>query len=374
MDAPETNRSFSAIPGFVVTDEIAAALEKDRITSPTDVQLAAMEPILAGRNVVIESGTGTGKTLAYLLPILQRLRDYPESRAVCFAPATELAVQTSRVSERYRDKELKTAALVATGNQRLQASRLEKSTRLIIGTPGRILEMYEKRKLKGVGMIVLDEPEPVLSSRDAGYLVEIISRPEPKLQLVLVGATFGSQSERFIREFMGPEVVRTVVKADPLHRQMTHRAVQVRQEGEKDFALARFIRGQQCDRAIVFVNQPNLLRHLYRYLNEEGIKTVTVSQERTKLQREQALREFAAGKATVLLTNDQAATGLDVAGIQWVLHYELPSSAPAYVHRSGRTARAGNTGNSVVFVTHSEQIPLQRIEKELGIEFRVHGK
>jgi ATP-dependent RNA helicase DeaD len=374
VDNPEPSSPFTAIAGLELTGVVTAALAKDGITVPTEVQRAAIGPILEGRNVVIESGTGTGKTLAYLLPLLQLLKQSPQARAVCFSPATELAVQTLRVAERYKEPELKTVALVATGNQRLQASRLEKSTRLIVGTPGRILEMYERRKLKGVGLVVLDEPEPILGSREADYLCEVMSRPDPKLQLIMAGATYGSNSERFIQEYMGPEVVRTQVKEDPLRSQITHLVVRARKEGEKDHVLARFLTLRKCERAIVFVNQPNLTRHLFRYLNEQGFPTVTVTQERTKLQREQALREFATGKAAILLTHDQAATGLDVPGIEWVLHYELPSSAKAYVHRAGRTGRAGKSGTSVVFISDADKIQLARLEKGLGFEFRVYDK
>lgn len=369
---PESTQahSFASLAGFQLTPEITAALAKDGIATPNSVQRAAFTPILEGRNVVIESGTGTGKTLAYVLPILQRLRESPTSRAVCYAPATELAVQTKRVIERYKDAALKTAALVASGNQRLQSARLERSTRLIVGTPGRILEMYEKRKLKGFNIVVLDEPEPLFTSRDSAYLREVLSRPDPKLQLIVVGATFGSNTERFIRESMGSDVVRTKIDEDPLRKLINHRVVNVHQEGGRDFVLARFLTKHRCKRAIVFVNQPNLLRHLYRYLNEQGASTVSVTQDRTKLQCEQAMRDFVSGKATVLLTTDRAAAGLDLPALEWVLHYELPASAPAYVHRAGRTGRAGSTGNSVVFATKAERIQLLRIESELNLTFR----
>lgn len=366
VDQSAPPSTFETIAGFELTPTVLSALAKDRITSPTEVQRAAIGPILEGRNVVAESGTGTGKTLAYLLPVLQRLRQSPEARAVCFSPVTELAVQTLRVAERYKDPELKTVGLVATGNQRLQASRLEKSTRLIVGTPGRILEMYEKRKLKGVNLVILDEPEPLLASPESAYLREVLSRPDPKIQFVVAGATFGRNSEEFIRRFMGPDVLRTKVTDDPLRSQIAHQVVQVRREGEKDFVLARFLEKQKIQRAIVFVNHPNLLRHLFRYLNEQGTIAVTVSHDRTKLQCEQAMLAFATGKANVLLTTDQSATGLDVAGVEWVLHFELPHSAKSYVHRAGRTGRAGKAGTSVVFVSDADKVQLSRLEKDLG--------
>jgi ATP-dependent RNA helicase DeaD len=370
VESHRATAGFEVIPGFELTPVVLAGLEQDGIHAPTAVQLAGIAPILEGRHVVVESGTGTGKTLTYLLPLLQRLRQTPDARAVCLAPATELAIQVLRVAERYKEPTISSVALVAQGNQRLQAARLQKSTRLIVGTPSRICEMYRQKKLKGANMVVLDEPEPILATREASYLREVLSRPEPKLQLVFAGATFGVRAEQWIRDLMGESVVRTRVADDPLKSLILHRYVKIRHQGEKDAVLARFIEQKHCARAIVFVHQPNLVRHLYRYLTELGLPTATVSRDRTKQQCKQALLDFKQSRARVLLATDEVATGLDVPEVEWVLHYELPHSAKAYVHRAGRTGRAGKGGNSVVFVGQAEQAPMKRIQSELGIEFR----
>ena len=355
---------FETIAGFEVTEAVAAGLAKDRFVAPTSVQIAAITPILEGRHVVIESGTGTGKTLAYLLPVLQKLRQSPECRAVCLAPSTELAMQTYRVAEKYKGPELNAIALVSQGNQRLQ-----KSTRLVIGTPARVLEMYERRKLKGVNLLVIDEPEPILGSRDAAHLREVLSRPEPKVQLVFVGATFGANAERWIRELMGDSVVRTRVMDDPLKSHISHYLVRIRNESEKDLVLARFLQDHRCKRAIVFVNQSNLIRHLYRFLDEHKLQPVTVSHDRSSLQCKQALADFNQSKARVLLTTDLVAAGLDISDVEWVLHYELPTSSQAYVHRAGRTGRAGNTGTSVLLVGDRDLSQLSLLKRDLGFEF-----
>ena len=373
MDQDTPENGFASIPGFDLTPQVAEALERDGISAPTAVQRVAIPALLTGSPVVVESGTGTGKTLAYLLPVLQRLVRDPDCRVVCVAPSTELAVQVLRVAERYKDPSISACALVTQGNQRLQATRLQKSTRLVVGTLERILEMYERRKLKGVNLMILDEPEPILGSRESSFLREVLSRPEPKVQLVFVGATFGAQSEQWIRHFMGDAVQRTRVAEDPIKSQIDHLYVRVRHEGEKDVLLARFLRQKRAERAIVFVNQPNLVRHLYRYLTEEGFKTVTVTHERSKQQCKAALTDFRDSKADVLITTDSVATGLDVPDVEWVLHYELPSSAKAYVHRAGRTGRAGQCGTSVVLVTDAERRDLKAIERELAIEFRAYG-
>jgi ATP-dependent RNA helicase DeaD len=367
MDSSLPSPGFESIAGLELTDESVRGFAADGITLPTAVQRAAIPGILAGDHVVIQSGTGTGKTLAYLLPVLQRLRHSGDARAVCFAPSAELALQTLRVAERYKAPGVKALALVSGGNIKQQLARLQKSTQFVVGTTGRILEMFEKRKLKAITTIVLDEPEPILASRDADYLREIVSRPEPRVQLILAAATFGMNAERWITELMGPAAVRLRVDEDPARSLIEHHFVRVRDEAFKDRQLVRFIEDNRCRRAIVFVNQPNLVRHLYRFLNESGITPVTVTPERSKLERQKALLAFGRSEARVLLTMDSAATGLDVPDVPWVLHYELPPSAPAYLHRAGRTGRAGHSGRSVSFINDAERARLERIATELDL-------
>lgn len=364
MDTDGATGGFESIDGFELTEAVARGFETDGIRLPTAVQRAAMAPILQGHHVVVHSGTGTGKTLAYLLPILQRLRQLPTARAVCFAPATELAVQTLRVAERYKDASLSAGALVSGGNQ----SRVQKSTRLIVGTTGRILEMFEARKLKGVSMMVLDEPEPILTSRDAAFLREVLSRPEPKVQLVLAGATLGQQSERFIAELMAKDLVRPEVDSAPLKTNISHQLVRVR-ESDKDYRLSLLLDELKGERAIVFFSEPHQLRHVYRVLTDRRLKPVTVSPDRSKLDCQQALARFRSSESRVLLTTDRSAVGLDIPDVPWVFHYELPASPEAYVHRAGRTGRAGRAGRSVVLASDAERIQLKRLEQALGLVF-----
>jgi len=358
-----------AATGLEVDEALLAAFQADGISVPTAVQQAAIAPILAGQHVIIQSGTGTGKTLAYLLPILQRLRSPDSGRSLIFAPATELALQTQRVADRYKHASINTGALVSTTNARKQKAKVTQSTRLIVGTPGRILDQFAERKLKGVTTIVLDEPDPILATQGADYLREILSRPEPKVQLIFAAATLGANAKRLAEEFMGDARVHTQVASDPLQTNITHQYLNVRTESTKDIGLAHFIEEAKCKRAIVFVNQPNLIRHLFRFLGERNLKPVSLSTDRSKLDRQNALRAFGASEARVLITTDQAMTGIDIPDVEWVLHYELPSSGLAYVHRAGRTGRAGKSGHSVVLVTREDRPQQERIAKELGIRF-----
>jgi superfamily II DNA/RNA helicase len=359
---------FAAL-GLDVDERMRTAFQADGISAPTAVQQAAIAPILAGQHVIINSGTGTGKTLAYLLPILQRLKNPDSGRSLIFAPATELALQTLRVAERYKPLNINTGSLVSTTNVRKQKANVTQSTRLIAGTPGRILEQFAARKLKGVTTIVLDEPDPILATKGADYLREILSRPEPKVQLIFAAATLGAHAKSLAEEFMGETAVLTKVAADPLQSSISHLFLHVGSESARDIQLAHFIEEAKCQRAIVFVNQPNLIRHLFRYLSERNLKPVSLSTDRSKLDRQNALRAFGNSEARILITTDEAMTGIDLPDVPWVLHFELPSSAPAYVHRAGRTGRAGKTGKSVLLVTREERPMLERFSKALGVSF-----
>jgi len=371
VDAPNAQPGFDSLSDLELTPEILKAFAEDRISIPTSVQRLAIPPILAGKHVVLKSGTGTGKTLAYTLPILQRLRTSSEGRALCITPATELAIQIQRTIERYRDPSIKVGALVASGNARKQRADIQKSTRFIVGTTGRVLEMYAERKLKGVTTVILDEPEPILASKGASFLLEVLSRPEPKLQLILAGATLGKHAEALIQRVMGADAVRPEIEESPLHTHIQHHFVPVRDPSQKDLSIARFFRNNRCRQAILFVNQPHLIRHVYRFLKDSGEYPVTVSHERSKAECKQALIDFARGDVNVLITTDQAATGLDIPDVEWVLHYELPTSAAGYLHRAGRTGRAGKSGTSVVFVSESERPLLNRFGRELLLDIPI---
>jgi superfamily II DNA/RNA helicase len=367
------DESAFAVAGLLVDEKLQTALLADGITAPTAVQQAAFGPILAGEHVILQSGTGTGKTLAYLLPILQRLRAADTGRAVVFAPATELALQTLRVADRYKDASVTSGALVSTSNTRKQKAKIQQSTRLVVGTTGRILQQFADRKLKGVTTIVLDEPDPILATQGADYLREILARPEPKVQLIFAAATLGASAKRLAEQFMGAAPVHTRVESDPLDTLISHHFLHSRAESSKDIQLAHFMEEEKCERSIVFVNQPNLIRHLYRFLGERGFKPVSLSTDRSKLDRQNALRAFTRSEARVLITTDQAMTGIDVPDVPWVFHYELPSSGLAYVHRAGRTGRAGKQGQSVLVITREQRPMLERFGKELGIHFTQVG-
>jgi ATP-dependent RNA helicase DeaD len=362
-----SEKPFATLDGLTLTETMSKAFAADKITAPTEVQRVAIPPILSGENVLIHSGTGTGKTLAYVLPLLQLLRD-SSHRAVIFAPGAELAMQTLRIVNAYKDAELKTAPAIATSNSKRQRKRLQQSTRLIVGTPDRLLELFKGGKLKGVHTIVFDELEPILRSRQSAFLYELLSRSEPKRQLIVASATLGEISGAFVEQFMS-DCSRVTATERPLQEAISHHLVPVSHYQGKEVAIARFIQNNRCKRAILFATEPRHQAHLFHFLEEHHISVATLNRDRSKNQRKQALSDFKSGKVKLLLTTDAAARGIDVPDIEWVLHYDLPLSAQAYTHRAGRTGRAGKKGCSVVFADKATLEQVHNLKRKLKLRF-----
>lgn len=362
-----STQPFEELEGLTITETMSKAFAADKITSPTEAQQVAIPPILSGENVLIHSGTGTGKTLAYVLPLLQQLRE-TSHRAVIFAPGAELAMQTLRIVNAYKDEDLKTAAAIATSNSKRQRKRVQQSTRLIVGTTDRLLELFKGGKLKGVQTIVFDELEPILRSRHAAFLYELLSRSEPKRQLIVASATLGQISGEFVDQFMDG-CARVNATERPLLDAISHHLVPVSHYQGKEVAIARFIQNNRCQRAILFATEPRHQSHLFHFLEEHHIRVAILNRDRSKNQRKKALADFKDGKVKLLLTTDAAARGIDVPDIQWVLHYDLPLSAQAYTHRAGRTGRAGKKGSSVVFADKETLEQVHNLKRKLNLNF-----
>lgn len=360
--------------GLDMPDFLAAALKKAGIREITDVQREAIPAILSGKDVVIQSATGTGKTLAYLLPLLQRVRADATFRVLVLAPSPELAIQILRVVEAFGGPGVTSASLVGGANPDRQRERLKKHPRVIVGTPGRVIEFIFDRRLKVAQMsaVVLDETDEILSPSNEKNLREIASRPEFKPQLVFTSATFGERASSLAKDLMRDDFVRLAPAAQPLPASVTHYFTTY-DERRKDVWLAKLIEENRVKRALVFVNKAESVGHLYRFLNESGVPTVTISGERGKKDREQAVQAFKKGKARLLVATDTAARGIDVPGLEWVVHYDAARSAEVYVHRIGRTGRAGKSGASLMMVAKAEKFLLERYSEELGVRFERLG-
>lgn len=358
------------VEGLELPEFLAQALERAGIREPTAVQRQAIPLVLAGKDVVIQAPTGTGKTLAYLLPLLQQVRADPTKRVVAIAPSPELAIQILRVVEAFAGPGIDSGSLVGGGNIERQREKLKAKPRIIVGTPGRVLEMIFAKKLKTaeISAVVLDETDEILTPQNESELREIASRPEFRPQLVFASATIAAKAERLAADLMDEGYARITVEAERLPNTIAH-LFTTYNERRKEVALARLLDEHRMRRVLVFVNKIQAVPHLYGFLNDHRVSTVTVSRERSKRDREAAVGRFKRGEVRVLVATDAAARGLDLPGLDWVVHFDAARDKDVYVHRVGRTGRAGRPGTSVMMVARDERFLLDRYARELGIRF-----
>lgn len=359
------------VDGLELPDFVADSLARGGMVQPTAVQSQAIPLVLSGKDVIIQSPTGTGKTLAYLLPLLERVRADGGFRVVVVAPSPELAVQILRVVEAFAGPGVSSGSLIGGGSRERQKDKLKRKPRVLVGTPGRVLEMIFAKKLKTatIGALVLDETDEILSPQNEEGLREIASRPEFKPQLIFASATIGEKAVRLSRDLMAPDFAHIAVGAERLPASIDHYFMTFEAQ-RKEVWLAKLIDEQRIDRALVFVNKLHNVAHLYRFLNDHGVPSVALSSERSKHDREESVAKLKRGEARVLVATDAAAHGLDVPGLEWVIHYDVARDKDLYLHRAGRAGRAGRTGTSLTMVAQHEMFLLKRYSAGLGVEFR----
>jgi len=360
------------------SDVVTRALAERGITEPFAVQELVVPDALAGRDVLARSRTGSGKTLAFALPIVERLASTPgtaKPTALILVPTRELAAQVVReFDDLARAKSLRVAAAYGGITIREQSSGVTKAD-ILVATPGRLEDLANRRmvKLDGVRILVLDEADRML---DMGFApqVEAIARRVPRdRQTMLFSATLDGDvarlAARYTREPIRHEVAAPRVTVD----EAEHRFIPVTEHGKVD-ALVGLLRAEP-GLALVFVRTKRGADRLASKLATHGIKVSAMHGDLTQGQRERTLARFTSGKVSTLVATDVAARGLDVQGIAHVINYDPPGDDYGYVHRVGRTARAGQTGQGITLVTQDQQADVSRMAARLKLadEFKAEG-
>jgi superfamily II DNA/RNA helicase len=345
-----------------------ATLAKEGITAPTPIQLAACPPIVAGRDTVVRATVGTGKTLAYLLPLLGQFAQQPKTRLLIMAPTPELAVQILRVVELYKPLGTSSLGLIGGANLERQKDKLKKHPAILVGTPGRILDLVASRKIKlaTVTAVVLDESDEILASQHHDAIVQLL-QDAAHAQKICVSATFGP-GLRYLTDHILENYAKAEAGDTLLSPTIRHLSVRY-DPRRKDISLLQLLADHRIERALLFVNKRPYVPHLYRFLNEHDVPCVGLSAERDKRSRQEAMEAFRKGRARVLVATDAAARGIDVKDLPWVIHYEPARDVDTYVHRAGRTGRAGRAGTSVTMVAPEEMHLLRRYSRALAITF-----
>jgi ATP-dependent RNA helicase RhlE len=339
-------------------------------TEPTPIQRQAIPVILSGSDLIGCAATGTGKTAAFLLPMLQRLSAKPSDgvRALILAPTRELA---SQIAENLQllDAKRKTASVTIVGGASMNKQRvaLRRGAVIAIATPGRLLDHIENGTvdLSRVETLVLDEADRML---DMGFLPairSIIKRLPSERQTLLFSATMPPPIEQIAREHMRRP---RVVEVNPRNKA----AVTVRQtaypvaSGSKMTLLLHLLEREQCSRALIFTRTRRGAERLSLSLAASGSRVDRIHADRSQPQREAALRGFKDGRCHVLVATDIAARGIDVDLVTHVINFDVPATAEDYVHRIGRTGRAGNAGHAITLLTPVDELLMLEIEKLTG--------
>ncbi|CAM3457949.1 MULTISPECIES: DEAD/DEAH box helicase [Paenibacillus] len=353
-----------------IAEDLTARLSEFGIVTPSPVQAEAIPPILAGKDVLATSQTGTGKTLAYLLPILQGID--PEVKAaqkLIVAPTQELAIQIVREGERYGEtRGIGVIGLIGGAAAKRQIEKLKQHPQLIVGTPGRIRELIEIRKLKmhQVTTIVIDEVDQVFQSGGASDVERILRSALRDRQLVFLSATVGPETAELAKKEMDQPVE---IGIDPERRTPSglEHYYFVSEERDKLDMLRRIVRHYDPERALVFVNATEDLAEVEAKLNYLGLNAAALYGDADKLTRSRVLNAFREGRTKLLVASDVAARGLDIEGLGMVINYDPPIDAEHYTHRAGRTGRMGRKGLAITLVTDRQTFIMRKFNRELGI-------
>jgi ATP-dependent RNA helicase RhlE len=350
------------------------AIAETGYTTPTPIQAQAIPPVVEGRDVMGAAQTGTGKTAAFTLPILHRLMPLANAsasparhmvRALILTPTRELADQVYESVKRYSKPTTLRAAVVFGGvDIGPQKEALRRGVEILVATPGRLLDHVEQKNvsLSQVGILVLDEADRML---DMGFLPDldrIIRLLPAQRQGLLFSATFSNEIRKLGRSYLNHPIEIEVAARNATADTVSQIAYLLPSEAKRA-AVVHLVKSRGLKQVIVFSNSKMGTARLTRQLVRDGVKAESIHGDKTQAERMKALEAFKAGELEVLVATDVAARGLDVAGVPCVINYDLPYNPEDYVHRIGRTGRAGASGEAIALYTPAEERLLLDIEK-----------
>ncbi len=361
-------QTFTELPISTYTKERLAAA---RFSVPTPVQAAAIPQALAGKDVLATAQTGTGKTLAFLVPIMEQLLKHktPGVAALVLVPTRELAMQVVDQFNALRGKQLAPAALVVGGlSEGQQINAIRKGARLIVATPGRLEDFLERRLIdfRALRTLVLDEADRML---DIGFLPAIrrIAAVLPKeRQTMCFSATLEASVVRLVNDSMRNPVRLAFGSTLKPSENVRLQAFEVALDGKQEM-LHRLLT-KESGRCLVFSRTKRGTERIAKNLNRDGIPAAMIHGDRSQSQRTAALTGFQQGRYRVLVATDLASRGIHVQDIAHVINYDLPEVAESFIHRVGRTGRAGGSGVASTLFASSQRTELHQLERTLGLK------
>ena len=354
--------------------ELLKALSEFGYTKPTPIQAQAIPVALAGGDLMAGAQTGTGKTAAFSLPLLQKLLPHANTsasparhpvRALILTPTRELAIQVEESVKVYA-KHTALRSLVVFGGVdiKTQTPSLMRGVEVLVATPGRLLDHIEQRtvQLGQVQMLVLDEADRMLDMGFMPDLKRILALLPKQRQNLMFSATFSNEIKKLSEDFLTKPVLIEVARSNATSENVTQKVYHVAQT-QKHTLLAQLLKNDDARQVIVFTKTKLTASRLAKQLVKDGISADAIHGDKSQLERMQALDAFKQGKIAALIATDVAARGLDIDQLPMVINYEIPSAPEDYVHRIGRTGRAGALGIAISLVSPEEEKYLKEIEK-----------
>lgn len=336
---------------FGLNAQITANIARKDYLSPTPIQDQIIGPVLMGQDAVGIAATGTGKTAAYLLPIIQGLADSQEAKAIIIVPTRELALQIATEGKDFAEGIRCHFTLVIGGvSIKRQINELRRNPQVVVGTPGRIKDLMERGELKmgNYRRIVLDEVDRMLDMGFVRDITEIIGKLPSERNSLFFSATMNQAAEQVANSFLSNPVKVRIEEQSPsanINQDI------VRLEGKNKIDVLHDLLIQPgFDRVLVFGRTKRGMEKLSQVLTKRGFSTASIHGNKSQSQRQKALRAFKQSEIKVLLATDVAARGIDVENVTHVINYELPETYADYIHRIGRTGRAEKTGQALTFV------------------------
>jgi ATP-dependent RNA helicase DeaD len=363
----ETPVAESAFRALGLNDSLVRTVQRSGYHTPTPIQAETIPLILAGRDVLGQAQTGTGKTAAFALPLLQRI-DAADRRpqVLVLTPTRELAIQVAEAFEKYAGdiRGLRVAPIYGGQSYEVQFRAIERGAQVIVGTPGRVMDHLRRGSLQLAGLktLVLDEADEMLRMGFAEDVEWVLTQLPAERQIALFSATVPEPIRRIAQQHQRNPAEITI-------RQQTATADTIRQRfivadrRQKDATLARILEAEPIDGVIIFVKMRSTTEPLAEFLVQHGHQAAALNGDVAQKQRERIVDSLRSGKIDIVVATDVAARGLDVQRVSHVINYDLPFDSEAYVHRIGRTGRAGRSGEAILFVDPRDRRLLKNLER-----------
>jgi len=341
------------------------ALQKQDITEPTIVQSESIPVLMQGKDLIVRSKTGSGKTIAFLLPIMQRLE--PQGlQALILAPTRELAEQ---IEKEIRKLDRNVRSLTVYGGVAIgpQMEKLAEGVQIVVATPGRVLDHMERgtidfRELK---FAVLDEADRMLDMGFIDDVQRILSGTPATRQTALFSATMPAEIVMLSKDYMKPDVARIVLEQDEITVKNIRQVCYGLDQREKLNTLIKVLSRTEVNKVMIFCNTKSWAESLTRILQKKGMPVAELHSGLSQARRNQVILDFKNNKIGILVCTDVAARGLHIDDVSHVINYDLPKNPKDYIHRIGRTGRAGEEGDAISFCTQNDEPLLKNIEREI---------